>query len=440
MKYKLSSFNYFTPCEYRVIYSNGITGKLFSLSRDEHDNIQNLLLDLTNFYKKHTSVFNQFKKWGFIVENSTNEIDIIRFRNKHAVFNDRHYYLVINPTLECNFNCWYCYEEHPKGRMEISTIDRIKKHIEYMVTSKQITGLHLSWFGGEPLLYLKEVIEPISSFAKELMVKNKLTFTHHINTNASLITDESIAIFNNISLKGFQITIDGDEKRHNKIRNANGEPTYSNIIDNIIKLGYNINSAEITLRINYDDKTLDISDIETVLKSIPYDIRKYIRIDYQRVWQTVANLKGGVNERRLFLKQYGDNLGFKIVPNTHMLEFGKKIVCYADKYYHTEINYDGKVYRCTARGYSKKYQYGKLNNKGIIGWNTQKISKHFSKATFENETCLKCSLLPLCLGHCIQKTLELEGQDFYCNVKNDEVSFESFISDSYKNLKQYNEI
>lgn len=62
---------------------------------------------------------------GFIVEIDKDEIDVLRYKNRMEVFSNRKYKLVINPTLECNFACWYCYEKHPQGYMSEDTISKI---------------------------------------------------------------------------------------------------------------------------------------------------------------------------------------------------------------------------------------------------------------------------------------------------------------------------
>ena len=44
---------------------------------------------------------------GFVIDDDCNEIDIIRNRNEKAI-HSKDYMLVVLPTLNCNFKCWYC--------------------------------------------------------------------------------------------------------------------------------------------------------------------------------------------------------------------------------------------------------------------------------------------------------------------------------------------
>ena len=59
----------------------------------------------------------------------------------------------------------------------------------------------------------------------------------------------------------------------------------------------------------------------------------------------------------------------------------------------------------------------------------KKLSKYFSVATFENDTCLNCKLLPLCFGPCIQKTYEtnVKKERFECLIEDSEMTFETYI-------------
>ena len=128
--YKTSKYNYFIENGGSVIYSNGLSNQCFSVKKIEHERLQLLLNDLISFEINYNSVFLKFLDWGFIINDDIDEIDIIRYRNRKATIESRDYNLVINPTLECNFNCWYCYENHPKGYMNKNTVELIKKHVD----------------------------------------------------------------------------------------------------------------------------------------------------------------------------------------------------------------------------------------------------------------------------------------------------------------------
>lgn len=432
---KLSNYNYFVPKENKVIYLNGITSKIFAMSKDEHIRLQVFFQDLDLFKQKFPSVFKLFKKWGFIISDSVNELEIIKYRNRKAVFSDRHYMLVINPTLECNFNCWYCYEEHPQGVMTNETKIKIEKHIQHMIEQEKITSLNLSWFGGEPLLYFKEIIYPISLYAKKLCEKNGIPFYNGITTNSFLIDESMVKMMDEISMFSFQITLDGDESRHNKIRNVGGKPTFEKIITNINLLCSKIIQIKIVLRINYDEQTLQRSNLSEVFNLFEKKHRNKIRVDFQRVWQTVASIKGE-NSKLVELHNLCCNLGYQQAEISSVFNLNTVYTCYADRLYHAEINYDGKVYRCTARGYSDEYVVGELLDNGMIRWDEDKMSKRYGKATFENEICLACKYLPLCSGPCSQKMIETSKQKMeeICYLSYAEVTPETMIINYYNNL------
>lgn len=52
---------------------------------------------------------------GMIVEDNINE-----WENANSIYEasqkDNVYRLTVNPTLNCNFRCWYCYETHHHGQ------------------------------------------------------------------------------------------------------------------------------------------------------------------------------------------------------------------------------------------------------------------------------------------------------------------------------------
>ena len=67
------------------------------------------------------------------------------------------------------------------------------KHIDYLVNKVRIPALHLDWFGGEPLMYYKEVMKPIASYAKEITTAQGVVLTQHVTTNATLLNENMMS-------------------------------------------------------------------------------------------------------------------------------------------------------------------------------------------------------------------------------------------------------
>ena len=389
--YKLSNYNYFLDFENKMIYFNGMSGIAFTMTVKEHEKMSLLFDDLALFKENYPSVFERFLSWGFFVPEDVDEIDRLRFNNKTAVFSDKFYRLIMNPTTDCVFNCWYCTQHsQDKGGMPEEVKNKILKHIDYMVNVDRITGLHLDWFGGEPLMYFDEIMVPISEYGMNMAAKNNIPFVNQVTTNAYLVNEPMVKKMNKLKLNTFQITIDGDEKRHNKIRNANGQPSFNRIFQNINLILDNLPEAVIVLRLNYDDSTLMVSEFDKVFSLISKQHRQRVFVSFQRVWQTVKKgERNHYNEDLARLENAVTELGYKS-SGTGAFQIKRHIKCYADRLYTAVIDYDGKVYKCTMR---TQKEAGVLNDNGAITWNHDTLTRLFVKSPFENKKCLACKLL-----------------------------------------------
>ena len=429
--HKLSNYNYFIPFEGRMIYFNGMTGTSFTMSDTEHEKMSSLFDNITSFETNYPSVFNRFLNWGFFVPAEIDEIDRLRLNNKTAVFSDKFYRLIMNPTTDCVFNCWYCNQHsQEKGGMTEEVRGKILKHIDYMVNVEKITGLHLDWFGGEPLMYFYETMVPISEYGMEMAAKNNIPFVNQITTNGYLIDEQMVKKMKELQLHIYQITIDGDEKRHNKIRNAKGKPSFQRIIQNINLILENIPDATITLRLNYDDSTLMVSELNNVFSLIPAQYRNRVFPSFQRVWQTIKKHEGDrYNEELGKLRNVVAELGYQ---SNGMSAFHIKqhIKCYADRLYNTVIDYDGKVYKCTAR---TQKEAGVLHDNGAINWNQDTLTRLYARPPFENKKCLACKHLPICLATCVQNSNGSSEEPEKCALDYAEFKIEDFIKSLIKN-------
>lgn len=76
------------------------------------------------------------------------------------------------------------------------------------------------------------------------------------------------------------------------------------------------------------------------------------------------------------------------------------MLCYADRKNYANINYDGNVYKCTARDYTPENALGYLNAEGDIVWHKERTRGIDEKAYFDNPLCLDCKYLAVCGGPC----------------------------------------
>ncbi|MCD8179319.1 MAG: radical SAM protein [Tannerellaceae bacterium] len=172
-------------------------------------------------------LYEELKKAGFIINESFDELDYIKLQNKRIIYTEKDYHITINPTLDCNLTCWYCSTEYNEakhnGGMTLEMVENLKAHIKNILLEEKATSLHLDWFGGEPMMYFDEVIDPIAEYSYKLTKENKVKFTQHITTNATLIDESKIQRMKELNFTSFQIPIDGNEKRHNKIKFFNNK-------------------------------------------------------------------------------------------------------------------------------------------------------------------------------------------------------------------------
>ncbi len=115
----------------------------------------------------------------------------------------------------CNLACHYCYAGKGEyGRNSVMKSETAIKAVDYFI--KDNPSLHISFFGGEPLLnfsLMREVVEHCDKLSRQ----QEKTFTFSVTTNGTLIDDEILAFLNDHSFT-IILSIDGDEKTHNAFR------------------------------------------------------------------------------------------------------------------------------------------------------------------------------------------------------------------------------
>lgn len=362
----------------------------------------------------HPDFYNHLLDKNFIVDESVNEVEEVKkLVKKIDIDDDSVYSLIINPTMNCNFKCWYCYENHiKKSKMSKDTLQNIISLVENILQNKSLKKLTLSWFGGEPLLQYQDVVLPLLKEVKSLIGIHKKEFTSNFTSNGLLINEKMLLELKSLNVVHFQITLDGHRERHNKVRYISEKKgSYDKIVDNI-KLALK-HDFRVTVRLNLSEETFDDETYNLIndFSNLNSNERKNLIFSFHKVWQEEKPLDFDISN----LINHFEANKFNITKITDLDTVRDS--CYADKKNQATINYNGDVFKCTARDFSSESKEGVLEKNGTINWNNKYYERLNSK--FKNPPCLKCRILPICNGGCSQNAIENADEE-YCVYDFDE--------------------
>jgi uncharacterized protein len=418
---KYSQFNSLIPYQGKYALYNSYENKVIFL--DSH--LKEILDAAKNegvneLDNVHPDFYNYLTENNFIVDSNFDEIEKVRVKTKIVDENETSFLLTVNPTMNCNFKCWYCYETHIKdSKLEYSVLDAIKLFINKTLSKEKINFFSLSFFGGEPLLYFKKNVIPLIDHLQIESIKSSKLFSITFTTNGYLVNEDFINYFKAKNIHAhLQITLDGYREEHDKVRFVSKtKGSYSEIVNNIKKLLMN-NNFLVTLRINFTSESIhNCFKIVDDFEDIPLYIRKNkLLIDFHRVWQD-----GQLDGTNLYLDENIEKIKEKgFVTNAIYSADNVANSCYADKRNSATINYNGDLYKCTARDFLTENRVGYLTEEGDLIWENDHLNKRMD-SKFQNKPCLSCKIMPLCNGGCSQHALEhLEKGTEYCVFSGDE--------------------
>lgn len=264
---------------------NSLSNRFFRLSESVCDKLERNIASSDDIESFPQSFYEKLVDFGFIIDDKIDELEKVREKNESAI-RSKDYFLVILPTLDCNFKCWYCIQDHIVSKMSFNTLEKLKNHIKYMLSDCKITSLSIEWFGGEPFMYFDDIISPLSEFAIKNCKEYGVPFRNSATTNAFYLNDTVIEKLDFLEFKNFQITLDGSKEFHDKVKFQHGiASSFDYVLKNIDRMLKVSPQISVTLRINYTHNNLNEKIVEEVKNLISELNRNRITIAPRKVWQ-----------------------------------------------------------------------------------------------------------------------------------------------------------
>ncbi len=403
--YKASRFNALSQTEDEgLILYNSYTGALIDFSKEEKEEVMGLLKSADTL--PETEIKKALQDNGFLVEEKVDELKRAEFLHQSMHRTDM-LHLILMPTEACNFRCTYCYESFTRGRMTDETIKGAKALVRER--AKTINTLHISWFGGEPLLEI-DLMEELTREFQDIAKENDITYSADISTNGYFLNKEVFHRLLTMDIRQYMITIDGVEAVHDSRRFlVGGGKTFNDIMENLKGASESSELFDISIRVNFDQDNLKETEELTEYLKTYFAGDKRFGILYRPVgrWggphdedipicsHMTANKKiweftSDAVDKNLFMSS---SISGMIMPGGS--------VCYAAKPNAMVIGSNGQLYKCTTALDADINHVGQLHGDGSLTLDYDKIISWVTSGEETDSTCQSCFYRPSCQGnHC----------------------------------------
>ena len=330
-------------------------------------------------------------------------------------------HLTIAPTMDCCFNCFYCFE-HNKVR-EYMSDDVMDAIVEYVNKQNTLKRIQLSWFGGEPLMAQDQML----SLYRKLKQSFSGDIASNIITTGFHIGESTVSLFKELEITSMQITLDGNKETHNRIKHTDGcTDAFNRVIENIAFITEKLPDLNVAIRVNITKQNatqfpalffqlhaLFANKNVTISPSIVKDKKhKGVITVSNQVFFTVKDFSDYVLS---LFEKYGIHTQYLTYPGNELCECAIR-----DK---MAISFDpgGYAYKCWEKIGDKQYAIGRLQKDGILSEiNHVELNRELYGADpFSDPLCVKCKYLPLCNGGCPIERIqnEFEGCSYYtCTI------------------------
>ncbi len=335
-----------------------------------------------------------------IVQDREHERNLLKYSMNVSRFGNASMHLNIYTTFHCNFSCPYCYENASgtlrSGDMGEETAESLLAWLERFISGRALSLLQVRLYGGEPLCNMDRVSQ-LCVGLRRICNENGVDLQSYVITNGSLIDDSILDTLSGINLNMVQITLDGPQTIHDKMRPfLDGQGTYEVIMRNLEKvLSRNLT---VMIRTNVNKDTIEqakglIDDMSG--RGLVSGRNVYLELAsiYTEDWDSQCGvdtcLDAADYDALRRVKMHAISRGFRI-RNPFFFD-----QCFALAANNFEITPTGDLFSCTSFVGRSKFCLGNVSEAGFR-------PIYFEMMAHEpyDDECVRCPYIPICMGGC----------------------------------------
>jgi uncharacterized protein len=394
---------------------NTLSNALIEIDEISYDQINKIKQNVLPFSEEliNKDLYALLLKKRFVVDNDKDELLEYKATIMSVRSQKEYMHLTIAPTMDCNFRCHYCFETN-KNRHYMSgeTMDAI---VHYVSSIKELKHIHLTWFGGEPLMAKSEM----RLFYEKLIAKWDKTIDSEIITTGYYLSNDSVQLFKDLQVKSVQITLDGDQESHNKIKYTNDcNDVFTKVLDNIDMLTTLAPEIHIVFRINLTK--MNSSEYVELFKKLCTRFKgKNIGITPAFVKNRTNSMCESLNSLYYFNSKEMAEFILDLYHNHRIhspwLRYPRRLIaeCAIRDQRAISFDPDGYAYKCWEKIGDVKYAIGQINEEGMLtNINPTVLNRQLYGADpLDTPKCTKCIYLPICNGGCPIQRIQNEFEE-----------------------------
>jgi uncharacterized protein len=338
-------------------------------------------------------------------------VDYWTRRNRHGHLSTS---VIVFTTRSCNLRCTYCYQrEEPSSISEANMEPEIcRGFLDWLTTyllAKKTSSVHLTFYGGEPLLNM-ECVNQVGEYMVRFCGSRNIKLYTYLVTNGTLVNEQIMLKLLDYNLCQAQVTIDGSEQVHDSRRiSKDGSGSYTDTLRGLMHLSHRV---PVVVRCNVELSTLEaVDDLLARLGSLGLANERTIFsvADTCRWVPEDSRLVGSMTPQELA------RLILETSRKARMLGFGirnpfKLSSCFGTREGSFAVDIDGYLYTCSQMAGFPELSIGSVN------------SRYFTEVYYRlvtsdalRQMCFTCTYLPLCMGGCRAEALHA-GLGFNGNI------------------------
>jgi uncharacterized protein len=411
---KESRYNMWVERDDAAYVFNGMSGALLRVPKPDQTALQRFLSGEDNNCSPKLLV--QLANGRMLIPDDADEVDMLSKRYKASREDTSHFALTMVTSLGCNFDCPYCFEAKHPSIMDAEVQQAVLDVVDDQLPN--IGSLHVTWFGGEPLVGKKPLLALSDEFIRRCDDAG-VEYSADITTNGFLLDEPTCIELRDRRVTHAQVCLDGPPEIHDKMRPlAGGKPSFWGIVNN---LRHAVDYIPVTIRMNVDrenfphaEELLQILADEGFSGKMGVYAGQIVGINdfapspsasFSHACFTNPDYAKAEMEFNELVRRYG--FGNPSLPRP------SGAPCTAVRANELVVGSKGELYKCWDSVGNKLEVIGDIRDYKTTNG---RLAKWMKYDPFSDKECRSCPALPVCMGGCAHHGMDLFQHENRCGT------------------------